>query len=184
MRAVARAFDLDATYFDPLLDDRSLGGAGTVSTLRLNFYPKRNDAVPVSLGADDGHPLSCEEHCDGSILTLLYQHEIGGLQVKTPDGAWTDVPVVPYGLVVNTGKCLERWTNGCFRAVSHRVKLLTEERISVPFFVEACHSTLIAPIVTGNTETSKYEPITYAQYITASNKQFKEYQRGANDEQV
>lgn len=100
--------------------------------------------------------------------------------MKTPDGAWIDVSVVPYGLVVNTGKCLERWANGCLRAVSHRVKLLTMERISVPFFVEACHSTLIVPITAKN-EIQKYEPITYAQYITESNKQFKEYQR---DEQV
>ena len=78
MRAVARGFDLDAAYFDPLLDDRSFGGAGTVSTLRLKFYPNRDNAVPVSLGTDDGEPLSCDEHCDSSILTLLYQHEIGG----------------------------------------------------------------------------------------------------------
>jgi isopenicillin N synthase-like dioxygenase len=176
MRAVARSFDLDSSYFDTLFDDRSLGGCGTVATLRLNFYPQNENQTPVSIGVDDGQPLSCEAHCDGSVLTILYQHEVGGLQVKMEDGTWFDVPVVPYGLVVNTGKCLERWTNGCFKAISHRVKLLKEERLSVPFFLEPCYSTLIIPLPTAGGQP-KYEPIKYGEYIIESNKQFKEYQR-------
>jgi isopenicillin N synthase-like dioxygenase len=176
MRAVARSFNLDLSYFDTLLDDRSLGGCGTISTLRLNFYPLNENQIPASIGIDDGQPLSCEAHCDGAIFTLLYQHEVGGLQVKIEDGTWIDVPVVPYGLVVNTGKCLERWTNGCLKAISHRVKLLNEERLSIPFFLEPCYSTLITPLSTIDTEP-KYEPIQYGEYITQSNKRFKEYQR-------
>ncbi|CAF3804839.1 unnamed protein product [Rotaria sordida] len=54
LRAVARAFDLDASYFDKFLDDRSSGGAGTVSTFRLNYYPQLDNPTPVSIGADDG----------------------------------------------------------------------------------------------------------------------------------
>jgi len=176
MRAVARSFDLDDSYFDTLFDDRSLGGCGTVSTLRLNYYPRNDNQIPVSVGIDDGQPLSCEAHCDGSVFTLLYQHEVGGLQVKMEDGTWFDVPVVPYGLVVNTGLCLERWTNGCLKAVSHRVKLLKEERISVPFFLEPCNSTLIEQLPTVGGEP-KYEPIKYGEYIKQSMKRFKEYQR-------
>lgn len=176
MQAVARSFNLDESYFDTLLDDRALGGAGTISTLRLNFYPQNDNQIPAAIGNDDGQPLSCEAHCDGSVLTILYQHKVGGLQVKMEDGTWLDVPVVPYGLVINTGKCLERWTNGCFKAISHRVKLLNEERLSVPFFFEPCHSTLITPILTINDQPI-YQPITYGEYITESNKQFKEYQR-------
>jgi isopenicillin N synthase-like dioxygenase len=179
MRAVARSFNLDASYFDTLLDDRPLGGAGTVSTLRFNFYPLRENLVPVSVGADNGQPLSCEEHCDGCVLTLLYQHEVAGLQVKMEDGTWLDVPAVPYGLVVNTGKCLERWTNGILKAINHRVKLLKEERFSVPFFLEPSYLTLITPLPTAD-DHPKYLPITYGEYITESNKQFKEYQRDTN----
>lgn len=68
------------------------------------------------------------------ILTLLYQCEVRGLQVKMKDGTWLDVPLVSYDFVMNTGRCLERWTNGCLKAINHRVKLLREERLSVPFF--------------------------------------------------
>ena len=176
MRAVARSFDLDYSYFDTLFDDRSLGGCGTVSTLRLNYYPANDNQIPASIGADDGQPLSCEAHCDGSIFTLLYQHQVGGLQVKMEDGTWIDVPVVPYGLVVNTGNCLERWTNGSLKAISHRVKLLKEERLSIPFFLEPCYSTLIAPLTTTD-DQPKYPPIIYGEYIKESMKRFKEYQR-------
>jgi isopenicillin N synthase-like dioxygenase len=176
LHAVARAFDCDVTYFDKFLDDRSLGGAGSVSTFRLNFYPQLNNPTPVSTGVDDGEPLSCEEHYDGCLLTLLYQHEVGGLQIQLENRTWIDVPVVPYGLAVNTGKCLERWTNGCLKAVRHRVKLLKEERLSVPFFFEPSFSTPITPLATAG-GIPKYDPINYGQYITESNKKFKEYQR-------
>ena len=171
MRAIARSFDLDEFYFDSLLDDRSLGGCGTVSTFRLNYYPHNENQTPVSIGVDDGQLLSCEAHCDGSILTLLYQHEVGGLQVKMDDGTWIDVPVLPSSLVVNTGKCLERWTNGLFKA-----KLLKEDRLSIPFFVEPSYSTLIQPLPTITNEPI-YEPIIYGEYIKESMQQFKEYQR-------
>ncbi len=176
MHAIARAFDLDASYFDKFLDDRSSGGAGTVSTFRLNFYPQLDNLTPVTMSAHDGQPLSCEEHYDGCLLTLLYQHEVGGLQIQVENGIWIDVPVVPYALVVNTGKCLERWTNGCLKAVKHRVKLLKEERLSIPFFLEPSYSTMIVPLTTAG-GNPKYEPITYRQFITESNKKFKEYQR-------
>ncbi|CAF3470874.1 unnamed protein product [Rotaria socialis] len=176
MRAVARAFDLDPSYFDTLLDDRSSGGAGSLSTLRFNFYPKQDNSVIVSVDSNSSQALSCEEHCDGSIFTLLYQYKIGGLQVEIPDGTWFDVPVTSYGLVVNSGRCLERWTNGLLKSVNHRVKFLKEERISIPFFLEACYSTPIAVLPT-IVEPLKYEPIMYGQYIIESNKQFKEYQR-------
>ncbi|CAF1029784.1 unnamed protein product [Rotaria sp. Silwood1] len=182
MRAVARAFNLDASYFDNLLDDQCIGGAGNISTLRLNYYPKQDNPIAVQVSAYDNQPLSCEEHCDGALFTILYQYEIGGLQVEMRDGTWTDVPVIPYGLVVNTGRCLERWTNGHLKAVNHRVKLLKEGRISIPFFLEACYTTPIVMLPTID-EKPKYEPTSYGQYIIESNKQFKEYQRD-NDKPI
>ena len=57
---------------------RAVVCTGTVSILRLDFYPKRDNPVPVSLGAADEQSLSCETHDDGIILALPYQYEIGG----------------------------------------------------------------------------------------------------------
>ncbi len=78
---------------------------------------------------------------------------------------------------MNTGECLEQWTNGCSKAMKHRVKLLKEEHLSIPFFLESSNSNMIVPLPTAG-GTPKYEPITYRQFITESNKKFKEYQRG------
>ena len=112
-------------------------------------------------------------------MTLLYQHEAGGLQIQLEKGLWLDVPVVPYALVINTGKCLEQWTNQCFKAVKHRVKLLREERFSIPFFLEPSYSTWIVPLSIED-HPPKYQPIIYGKFITESNKKFKEYKRDEN----
>ncbi|UJR06598.1 hypothetical protein I4U23_010882 [Adineta vaga] len=129
----------------------------------------------LARGANDDAPLSCEEHCDGCLLTLLYQHEVGGLQIQLANDTWADVPVVPYALVVNTGKCLERWTNDCLKAINHRVKLLKEERLSISFFLEPSFATPIVSLTNVN-DPPKYEPIIYGEYITESKKRFTEYQ--------
>ena len=45
----------------------------TMSTLRFNYYPfSREDLKPVEI-APDGTKLGCETHCDGSVITILYQ---------------------------------------------------------------------------------------------------------------
>lgn len=176
MRCLSRSLELDQFYFDQLLDDRSEGGCGTVSTLRFNYYPFNQNQKAVSIDVDDGQELSCESHCDGSILTILYQHQVGGLQVQMKDKTWIDVPVLPHAFLINTGKCLQRWTNDHFKAINHRVKLLNQQRISIPFFLEPSFSTIIQPIITNN-QQPLYQPITYGEYITQNNKSFKEYQR-------
>jgi isopenicillin N synthase-like dioxygenase len=183
MRAIALAFYLDEHYFDKLIDDTMNGGAGTLSALRFNFYPKRDDSIPTLIG-DDEQPLSCETHCDNVIITILYQHQVGGLQVQLDNPKqWLNVDVVPYAFVVNTGRCLERFTNGILKAINHRVTLLKEERLSIPFFLGACHTTPIVALTTSLSKQNpqKYEPINYGPYIMKAIQQFKEYRRNESE---
>jgi len=155
----------------------------TLSTLRLNYYPLREDLVPVTLG-NDGEPLSCEVHVDGSVLTLLYQPDVGGLQVEDND-KWLDITPMKEAFVVNTGVCLQRWSNDKLKPAKHRVRLLKQERISIPFFLEPNYDALIETISScvddnnssSSSSSSHYPPTTYAEYILESNKRFKEYQR-------
>ncbi len=120
------------------------------------------------------------------MLTLLYQPEVGGLQVDVGNGTWAEMEPTPYAcyailirlsgaFVVNTGLCLQRWTNDRFTASNHRVRLLTQQRVSVPFFLEPEYDAVIEPIV-GN-QDKKYDTTTYGEYITEANKRFKEYRR-------
>lgn len=182
MRGIALAFDLDENYFENLVDDTINGGAGTLSVLRLNFYPERDDSMPKLIG-EDGQALSCETHCDNVILTILYQHQVGGLQAQLRDpNRWVNVDVIPYSFVVNTGRCLERLTNGLLKAINHRVVLLKQERLSIPFFLSACYTTPIVAVPTSISEENppQYEPVNYGHYILKAIQQFKEYKRDEN----
>jgi len=94
MRLIAISFDLDQFYFRALFND-------TVSTLRFLHYPKRcdvekqNDMISVH--------LSCAEHTNSGIVTLLVQDETGGLEVRNSSGNWIPAPYVPESFVVNLG---------------------------------------------------------------------------------
>lgn len=103
------------------------------STLRFNRYP--TDTALVS--ADPEAPtLFCEAHYDSSMLTLLHQDRQGGLQVRTRQREWIDVPFLEGAFVVNTGRALERVSDGRYPATAHRVVPTPSPRISIPFFLE------------------------------------------------
>lgn len=68
--------------------------------------------------------LSCVEHFDSGLITLLYQDNVGGLEVQRPsDGKW--IPIAPQDdvFVINTGRAMERITNGEAHATKHRVRI-------------------------------------------------------------
>ena len=81
----------------------------TLSTLRLNYYPFLDNIEAVETG-EDGTKLGCAVHRDGVVITILFQ-PIEGLQVENGEG-WINVEPSAETLVVNTGICMSRWTNG------------------------------------------------------------------------
>ncbi|GMI72037.1 hypothetical protein like AT1G06620 [Hibiscus trionum] len=86
--------------------------------------------------------LGIKEHADGSILTLLLQNHISGLQVLH-QGQWLDVRPTRGGLVVNIGDLLQILSNDKFKSVKHRaISNGAGTRISVPCFFSG-HATLL-----------------------------------------
>ena len=86
------------------------------------------------------------EHTDYGLLTLLYQDEVGGLQIKHED-TWIDVPHVPGSFVVNIGDMLERLTAGRYISALHRVfNTSRQSRISMPFFFDPDFDASLQPI--------------------------------------
>ena len=64
---------------------------GHRSFLRVNYYPPREKAWT---SGSDGSPLNCVEHFDSGIITLLYQDDVGGLEVQNPhNNEWIPVKV-------------------------------------------------------------------------------------------
>ncbi|XP_071732215.1 gibberellin 20-oxidase-like protein [Rutidosis leptorrhynchoides] len=77
-------------------------------------------------------------HTDMSCLTIVYQDDVGGLQVRSKDGKWLDINPCEETLVVNIGDLLHAWSNGKLRSSEHRVILKESKkkrnRFSLAFF--------------------------------------------------
>ena len=86
------------------------------------------------------------------MITLLYQDEIGGLEVKGVNDTWTPANPIKDAILINAGDMLEMFTNGQLPATLHRVIIPDEElkkrtiRQSIVFFVHPDHETMISPL--------------------------------------
>lgn len=121
----ARALQVEPDFFV-----RYHGGEN--ASLRLLFYPDRGvDSIEAG-------QLGAGAHTDYGMITLLFQRDIGGLEVQDAAGAWHPVPPENDAIVINTGDLMERWTNGRFRSTPHRVqpKIGDAERFSIAMFVD------------------------------------------------
>ncbi|CAL5200751.1 unnamed protein product [Lathyrus oleraceus] len=95
------------------------------SFVRLNRYPP----CPISSKVYGLLP-----HSDTSFITILYQDQIGGLQLLK-DGKWVDVKPNPSALVVNIGDLFQALSNNVYKSIKHRVVAAEEEeRFSTAFF--------------------------------------------------
>jgi isopenicillin N synthase-like dioxygenase len=110
MRAIAVGMGLDEGYFDSYTD---LGD----NTLRLLHYPP----APKAVFKSNKLQVRAGEHTDYGSITLLFQDERGGLQVKTPNGTFIDATPIPGTVVVNAGDLLARWSNDTIKSTLHRV---------------------------------------------------------------
>ncbi len=136
MRLAAVALDVDERFFDDKID-RSIG------TMRLNYYPAQ--AVAPRPGQ-----LRASAHTDYGGFTILSGEDVpGGLQVRTCDGRWVDVPTSPTTFVVNIGDLLMRWTNDRWLSNLHRVvnpppvARPGPPRLSIAFFSHPNYDALI-----------------------------------------
>ena len=95
---------LDPAHLHALFGERPL------SFVKLISYPP---TPPDGAGVNP--------HNDAGFLTLLLQHDAGGLQVRNADGEWIDVPPRRDAFVVNIGEMLQEMTGNYFVATTHRV---------------------------------------------------------------
>jgi isopenicillin N synthase-like dioxygenase len=123
MHAMAMALQLDEAYFD----DRLTLPMCTLGP--LHYPPQRGQVTEAQLGAG--------AHTDFGCITLLAQHNVGGLQVRRSDGTWIAAPPIPGTFVVNIGDMMARWSNDVFCSTVHRVVNTSgQERYSMPFFFD------------------------------------------------
>lgn len=134
MRAIAVGLGLPSTWFEEHLT------ADPTVLFRIFHYP----ALPDNT---DTAEWGVGEHTDYGLLTLLAQDDLGGLQVRTPAGAWLDVPAEPNVLVCNIGDMLDRLTEGRYRSTPHRVRNTSGHgRLSFPYFFDPSWDVEVTPL--------------------------------------
>lgn len=164
MRAIAVGLGIDEAYFDRFTD-------GGDNTLRLLHYP----AVPKSIFAKNKLQVRAGEHTDYGSITLLFQDNRGGLQVKSPDGTFVNATPIAGTVVVNAGDLLARWSNDSIKSTMHRVvePPAPEEgdihpaRYSIAYFCNPDFDEYIEAIpgTFGDEKEKKYKGINSGEYL-------------------
>lgn len=145
---MARALDLPADYFAPLIDRHT-------GALRAINYPAITGDPPTG-------SLRAGAHSDYGTLTILATDGVPGLEVQRADGTWAPVADEPDTFVVNLGDSIAQWTNDRWRSTVHRVTAVDHEpRQSMAFFHMANWDATIEclPTCLAAGETPHYEPV-------------------------
>lgn len=158
LRAFALALELDEEYF--LASFRK-----PQTQLSLLHYPPQPPAAP-----EDEYGI--RPHADATAFTILYQDEVGGLQVQGVSGQWIAAPPIPGTYVINIGDMMARWTNDRFASTKHRVFNRTgRERYSLPFFGIPDYDAVVEclPTCRSADNPAKYPPLKVGDFIKRKN---------------
>ncbi|KAG7094640.1 hypothetical protein E1B28_005464 [Marasmius oreades] len=137
--ALALGMGLDRGFFNGYHGDGN-------NQLRLLHYPEG----PVEM-FESGEKGRMGGHTDFCTCTMLFQDDVGGLEVECPgrEGIFVSVPPVRGAAVFNIGDFLMRWSNDILKSTLHRVRApprregdggKTRERFSIPYVCHFVHS--------------------------------------------
>ena len=142
------------------------------TTLKTLFYP----AIPENECSENTgvNIIRLGEHTDYGPMTLLYQDNTGGLEVKCPKTSkWVRITPNENAIILNMGDLFEIMTSGHIPSALHQVSTSKEskDRQSIAFFVHFDHESIVMPI-----ENLEAHPINHGKvYLTV---QSEEYVRG------
>jgi len=164
MRSIALGLELEERFFDDKIQEQS-------HNLRLLSYPPIKRAL-----LDNEGQARAGAHSDYGTLTLLFQDQVGGLEVQNPHtGVFIPATPIPGTIVVNVADLLARWSNDVLRSTLHRVvappakpinlqEAITPARQSIAFFCNPNFSAEIACLPNCGS-VAKYPPISTEAYI-------------------
>ena len=170
LKLIAKGMGLDEGFFLDYHKEKT-------NQCRLLHYP----AVEEEL-LRVGKAERIAAHSDFGTMTVLFQDEVGGLEVEDihEKGKFNPAPYIPGTAVVNIGDLLMRWSNDELKSTLHRVRApplvetddksagrMTRPRYSIPYFISPDRDRLIEclPGCFGPDRPKKYEPITSRDYI-------------------
>ncbi|XP_028950702.2 gibberellin 3-beta-dioxygenase 3-like [Malus domestica] len=125
------------------------------TVLQLNSYP---------VCPDPTRAMGLAPHTDSSLLTLLNQSSISGLQVLVDGIRWVPAHPIPGALVVNVGDLMHILSNGQFKSAAHRAVVNeVHHRISMAYFYGPPMDVKISPLIDHNHPL--YQPVTWKEYL-------------------
>jgi isopenicillin N synthase-like dioxygenase len=125
------------------------------------FYPPHPEA-------HEGELFGVAPHTDYGCVTLLWQDEVGGLEVLHRSGDWISAPPIPRTLVINIGDLLHRWSNDRYLSSQHRVTNRSgRERLSIATFYDPDFTAMVDPAELGLPPgtPARHPPVTAGDYI-------------------
>lgn len=156
LEGFALALGTDRAFF------RELYRRPLVRARLIHYPPQEGDTGEGQFGA--------APHTDWGCITVLWQDDVGGLQVRNRSGQWIDAPPIDGTFVINIGDMLERWSNDLFVSTPHRVVNASgRERYSIPVFYDPDFGTIVEclPNCSGHDNPAKYPRTIAGEYITA-----------------
>lgn len=170
LRTIAIGMGLEESFFLNFHTEQT-------NQCRLLHYPAVEEEL-LRLGKAE----RVTAHSDFGTMTILFQDEVGGLEVEDihEKGKFNPVPYTPGTAVVNIGDLLMRWSNDELRSTLHRVRAppliqadessggrIARPRYSIPYFISPDRDRVIdcLPGCYGPDRPKKYEPITSRDYV-------------------
>jgi isopenicillin N synthase-like dioxygenase len=138
-----------------------IGRPGNFTTLRIHNYPAK------SITEKQAENLTrCGAHTDYGTLTVLFQDDVGGLQVETTEGVFVPAVPIPGTVVINIGDIMQRWTSDELRSTVHAVTFggnnqKGKDRQSIAFFLHPDDDYMVN-FLNGS---DKYPPISGKEYL-------------------
>ncbi|MDA0652514.1 MAG: isopenicillin N synthase family oxygenase [Proteobacteria bacterium] len=155
MEAFALALDLPIDFF------RNCHYGQNVALRYLRYPACETPPAPNQLG--------CGAHTDFGTITLLFQDDVGGLQIQGRDGVWRDAVYIPGTIIINTADLVATWTNDRYCSTPHRVKPMTSnrDRYSIAYFVDPDTDTPVSalPSCTSDDNPARYPDTTAGAYV-------------------
>ncbi|KAF7043813.1 hypothetical protein CFC21_053124 [Triticum aestivum] len=137
--------------------------------IRLNHYPPC-PSPDLALGVG--------RHKDAGALTILYQDDVGGLDVRRrSDGEWVRVRPVPDSYVINVGDIIQVWSNDRYESAEHRVSVNSQkERFSMPYFFNPGSDAMVEPLeeMVSDERPARYDAYNWGNFFsTRKNSNFR-----------
>lgn len=159
LRICAAALGVEDDFFT-----RHTGHA--THTMNINWYPPLH-----VVGAPEDNQFRIGPHTDfGTVTVLDREPGKGGLQVWTEADGWADAPFHPDAFTINTGDLLARWSGDRWKSNRHRVlppqaEAPDEDLVSLVYFYEADHDTVVHALQPPIGRPNNYEPVVSAAFL-------------------